>query len=325
MSFPVTHKIRVGVLRGGPSSEYEVSLKTGASILKNLPSRYHPQDIYISKAGVWHVDGFEREPGRALQGIDVVFNALHGQYGEDGKVQQLLDGLGVPYTGSGALPSAWAMNKHAAKKVYASHGLRTPHYVLMYRDDDRPENHLHIFRHFSMPVVVKPVSAGSSVGVTIAWDILSIKDGILAALEHSDAVLVEEYVRGREATVGVIDGFRDRKHYSLLPVEIVPKAAKFFDYGSKYGGDTDEICPGNFTKEESAELQDLAVRAHRALGLKHYSRSDFIVSKKGIFILETNTLPGLTEHSLLPKSLHAVGSSLPEFIDHVLTLTIERR
>ena len=318
------NKIRIGVLRGGPSSEYEVSLKTGSSVLKNLPDKYHPIDIFIDKGGVWHIHGIPNEPHEIFQKVDAVFNALHGEYGEDGKVQKILDTFSIPYTGSKTLPSAVGMNKALAKNVFKSHGIKTPYHRVESKSEDIAEIAIRLFKTFPMPAVVKPVASGSSVGVSIAYDFQELKDALSKAFEYSDTALVEEYIKGREATCGVVDNFRGRDIYSLLPIEIIkPEKSEFFDYDAKYCGGSQEICPGNFSQKEKEAIQELAVAAHKALGLRHYSRSDFIVSpRRGIYILEVNTLPGLTDESLLPKSLNAVGCSLPDFLDHLITLAL---
>lgn len=324
MSLSPIDKIRVGVLRGGPSPEYEVSLRTGASVLRNLPEKYRPQDIFISRSGAWHIDGLERNPDRVLSRVDVVFNALHGMYGEDGQVQQLLESHGMPYTGSGIAGSALSMNKLHSKKAYRAYGLLTPFHFALRKGEDTEANLLNIYDSMSMPVVVKPASAGSSVGVRIARDFLGLSAALPIAFKHSHTALIEELIEGREATCGVIEGYRGKRLYSLLPAEIIPESS-FFDYDAKYSGSTIEVCPGNFTRAESDEIQRLALLAHEALGLRHYSRSDFIVSNRGIYILETNTLPGLTEQSLLPKSLEAVGSSLSELTGHLVELARGKR
>ena len=324
-----SEKITVGVLRGGPSSEYEVSIKSGDTVLKNLhPSKYTVRDILIDKDGVWHVNGEVKKPEQALRGVDAVFNALHGEYGEDGQVQRVLEHFGVPYTGSGVFGSALAMNKVLAKRRLITEGIKTPHHTVIRADEgDVPKQIHNAFRAITFPVIVKPAALGSSVGISIARDFQGFTDAVGKVLIHSPVVLVEEFVKGREATCGVIDNFRDRETYSLLPVEIRPPAHKdFFDYEAKYTGISQEICPGNFSPEEMQEIQKLAILAHKALGLRHYSRSDFIVTpNRGIYYLETNTLPGLTSESLLPKSLRAVGTDLPEFLDHVLTCALEGR
>lgn len=323
------HKIKVAVLRGGPSSEYDVSLKTGESVLKHLPSKYEGVDIFISKDGVWHLNGMPKKPVDALKHVDVVFVALHGQFGEDGKVQRILEHIGIPFTGSNSFPSALAMNKHLTKNALARLKDKIKFaFHKIFTKDEVVEKGLHqIFREIPHPSIVKPVSAGSSVGVTVVHKFNDLESAFKFAFEHSDSVIVEEFIQGKEATCGVLDHFRNERHYALLPVEIIPHTkSPFFDYNAKYGGESQEICPGNFDAETKKIIQEAAQAIHGELGLRHYSRSDFIVHpKRGIFFLETNTLPGLTPESLLPKSIHAVGSSLPEFLDHVLTLAREPR
>lgn len=322
-------KLTVGVLRGGPSSEYEVSLQSGDAVLLNLhPAKYAMRDILIDKDGVWHIGGTSRKPEQALKGIDIVFNALHGEYGEDGQVQRVLEHFGVPYTGSGVFGSALAMNKVLAKRTLNTEGINTPHHAVIRLDEGAVDvQTIHAFRSVTLPVIVKPALLGSSVGISIARDFHQFESAVRKALSHSPVVMVEEFIKGKEATCGVIEDFRGKEVYSLLPIEIRPPAHKeFFDYDAKYTGISQEICPGNFSPEEMREIQRLAVLAHKALGLRHYSRSDFIVSPtRGIYFLETNTLPGLTSESLLPKSLRAVGTELSEFLDHVLTLALKRR
>lgn len=320
------NKKRVGVLRGGPSSEYEVSLKTGKSVIANLTDRYEVLDILISKDGIWHYQGIPVKPENIFKKVDVIFNALHGAYGEDGTVQKLLDLFKVPYTGSTALASAVGMNKLLSKKIFKSHNLKTPLHTTFSRDGVSPEEISKLFKSFPMPVVVKPVSGGSSVGTSIAKTLSDLEKAIGEAFTYADQILIEEFISGKEATCGVIDNFRGQKIYSLLPVEIKkPIGSEFFDYQAKYGGQSREICPGNFAEAEKKIIQEMAIKAHQALGLRHYSRSDFIINpRRGVYILETNTLPGLTNESLLPKSLQAIGFSLPQFLDHLINQALEK-
>ncbi len=320
-------RIRVAILRGGPSSEHEVSLKTGKSVLENLGDKYVPTDVFIDKKGEWHVDGVSVKPEKVIQNHDVIFNALHGKYGEDGELQQMLDAFGARYTGSKALASAITMNKKISKDIYEKFGLKTPIYLLIKKGDDISGLDQKIFKSFVFPVIVKPVNGGSSIGVSLINDLKHIETAVKKAFEYSDEVLIEEYISGTEATCGVIEKFKGKKIYSLLPIEIrKQKGNDFFDYDAKYSGKSEEICPGNFSKDESEKVQKMACDAHEALGLRHYSRSDFIVHpKRGIYILETNTLPGLTKESLLPKELSAIGSSLSQFLDHVITLALDTK
>ncbi len=326
-------KKKVGVLRGGPSAEYEVSLKTGKSVIDNLSARadladkYEVLDIFIDKECVWHYQGAPIKPEKLFKKVDVVFNALHGAYGEDGTVQKLLDYFNMPYTGSTALASAVGMNKVLSKKVFKNYNLKTPLHTTVSKKDDLLTEITKLFKTFPMPAVVKPVNGGSSVGTAIARTMTDLETAVADALKYSNQALVEEFIAGKEATCGVVDNFRGEEVYSLLPVEIQkPADSTFFDFHAKYSGQSLEICPGNFTADEKKIIQDMAREAHKALGLRHYSRSDFIIHpRRGIYILETNTLPGLTGESLLPKSLKAVGCSLPDFLDHLLKLALNEK
>jgi D-alanine-D-alanine ligase len=318
-------RTKVGVLRGGPSSEYEVSLKTGKSVIDNLSSeKYEALDIFIDRDGVWHHQGLPITPEKLFKKVDVIFNALHGAYGEDGTVQKILDQFAIPYTGSKSLASAIGMNKVLSKKIYKDHGLKTPLHKVLHKKEHQPEHVAVIFKSFPMPVVVKPVCGGSSLGTNIAVTLAELDNAIEDAFKYGNQIMIEEFISGKEATCGVVDNFRDKDVYSLLPIEIrKPSDAKFFDYNAKYGGKTEEICPGNFAAAEKKIIQEMSEKAHRALGLRHYSRSDFIIHpRRGIYILETNTLPGLTSESLLPKSLKAIGCNFQNFLEHLIDLAL---
>ncbi|MFH1170034.1 MAG: D-alanine--D-alanine ligase [Candidatus Vogelbacteria bacterium] len=320
-------KARVGVLRGGLGHEYEVSLATGQSVLEHLPAAYHGRDILIDRAGVWHLGGLPTAPQRIARQVDVFFNALHGEYGEDGKIQSELDQLGLPYTGSGTAPSALGMNKEMSKDLFRRAGLKVSPGLVVRRDgnDGSSLSAREVFQKVSPPWVIKPNDRGSSVGLFFARNIQDLAQAIVDGWVVSPTLLVEHYLRGREATAGVIDDFRGAECYALPPIEIRrPKGKLLWDYQDKYSGQTAEICPGNFTDNEKRELEKLAITAHRALGLRHYSRSDFILTPHGIYLLETNSLPGLTKESLLPKALKAVGCPYPNFLDHILTLALNK-
>jgi D-alanine-D-alanine ligase len=323
----IAQKIRVGVLRGGPSSEYEISLNTGSSVLNNLPEKYAPVDIFITKYGVWHVGGVAVEPEQALRRVDVVYNALHGEYGEDGKVQHTLEQFGIPFTGSPKFPSSVAMNKLTTKKFVEQQGVKIPLHIIIKRDEYNEGDIDELLKTMPRPLVIKPVSLGSSIGVTIADTTEEINSGLRNIFEMCEKAMVEEYIEGKEATCAVTDKFRDVPVYAFLPIEIIPAVdKKLFDYNAKYVDEkTRYICPGNFTREEKDELQRLAVLVHSTLSLRHYSRSDFIVSPRGIYFLEVNSLPCLTRQSLMSKSLDSIGSSLPHFLDHIITLAIDRK
>ncbi len=316
----------VGVLRGGPSNEHTVSLKTGAAMLANLPaSRFSVRDIYIDRAGVWHERGRAIAPERILRQIDLALIALHGAYGEDGQVQRLLERFGVPYAGADSWSARLSMHKVLAQEKAREAGLRTPEYRYLDAQGDLPSAVHEIIRTFSQPVVVKPVSGGSSMGVSVVGGYAPVLAAVEAlAADGVPGILVEEYVRGQEATVGVVERLRGEALYALPPIEIVPPEGDFYSYDAKYSGTTRHDCPGHFSRVQTEELSRAARLMHRALGLRHYSRSDFIVTPRGVYYLETNALPGLTNDSNLPIALRSVGVPMPEFLSHLANLALTR-
>ena len=318
-------KYRIAIIRGGPSDEHEVSLGSGLNIIKTLSPNHSIVDIVIDKDANWHIQGVPVEPAHALKSVDVVFNALHGEYGEDGKVQQILDQIGIPYTGSKALASALGMHKFRAKELFKLAGLKTPHAKKVSRDMDISEQALQIFKTFSMPVIIKPISSGSSIGVSVARDLQSLEQALVSVFLYSDTALVEEYIKGKEATCVVAENFRGQKHYAFPPIEIMKHTDVAFDNKMKYAGEIEERCPGNFSQIEKDAIMQGAINAHTSIGARHYSRSDFIVHPtRGVYILEINTLPGLTDTSLLPKALNTVGSNMKEFLNFLIGEAIKK-
>lgn len=314
-------------MRGGPSNEYEVSLKTGASVLEHLPEKYHPFDIFIDKKGKWHLHGISCQPEKIIKHLDVVFNALHGEYGEDGKIQKILDHFKIPYTGSNSFSSAMAMNKVTSRSIFEKQNLKIAHGKVLKKSE---ANYLKLFEVFSSlpkPLFVKPSSGGSSIGVGMADTIENFSEVVREAFKYSENVLVEEGLRGRELTCGVIEKASSHEVLPLPPIEIRPMVGSFFDYKAKYDGSTEEICPAEIPEAIAEEVQNIALKAHLALGLRHYSRTDMIWNEEDglIYILETNTLPGLTPESLLPKSLKARDISFPEFLDHLIILALHKK
>lgn len=321
-------KPRIAVLRGGPSDEYEVSMQTGAAVLAALAgSEYDPLDIVITRGGEWLLHGFPRQPRDILAVSDAVFIGLHGAYGEDGTLQRFLDLHGIPYTGSRAFASSLAMNKILAKEHLYDSPVKMPAHMRVTSGRNTDIVRLaHTLEDLLGPeCVVKPVAGGSSIGTRIVRGAGELTKALQEALREREEVLVEERIRGKEATCGVLERFRGEDLYVLPTIEIVPPADEsFFTHTAKYSGKTDEICPGRFTHQEKEEIMRLAALVHRTLGLTQYSRSDFIVADDGIYFLEVNTLPGLTPESLMPKALGAVGSSHQELVHHLLRDVLER-
>lgn len=322
------HRKRVAILRGGLSDEYSVSLATGASVLKEIDrEKFDPLDIVITKSGEWLIDGVVRYPEHVLPTVDVVFNALHGTYGEDGTIQRLLDRFCVPYTGSKAYASSIAMNKAMTKEYIKHTGIKLAPHLVVTRESlgNIPRIAEQISTLFGPQYFIKPVSSGSSVGTMMVKNPLLLPQALTDALEHYSEVIVEARIVGREATCGVIEQYRDHDLYALPPIEIVPPPqAEFFDTTVKYDDSTQEICPGRFSHEIKQEIEEASKTVHETLGLAQYSRSDFIVAHDGVYFLEVNTLPGLTAQSLLPKAIMAVGGTYSGFITHLLTDAILR-
>lgn len=317
------HKKRIGVLRGGPSPLYEVSLNTGRFILQNLRETdlYEPVDIFVSKDGVWHEYGYEKSPDKVLKKLDGVWNAMHGSYGEDGVVQKVLEGIGASYTGSNALSSSVAMNKILTKRLFNKFGIKTPVFVSVNKDESMHSAVEKIFSGIPFPVVIKPASAGSSLGVSIANTKQEVANSLHKAFMYSPNVIAEEFIAGREVACGVIDDFRGENTYKLLPIEIVlPKNRTFYDFRAKYEDRGKEyFALGNLSQEEREKVKELAALVHNSMGLRHYSKSDFIVHpRRGVYVLEVNTLPPLGEKTSFIKSLESVGSNIKEFLHHTL-------
>lgn len=309
-------RIKVALLMGGRSTEREVSLASGREILDNLnPDRYEVATF---------------DPAAELsrlvaevKNFDVAFPALHGPYGEDGTIQGLLDLLELPYVGSGVLASALCMDKNATKAIYRSSGLPVSKDLLSNRGKDPYSEADRAARLLGLPVVVKPLNQGSSVGLTIAQD----RDAAARALEDAwrlyPVAMLERYVPGRELTCAVLGNSDCR---ALPPIEIVPgEGHGFFDYQAKYvPGQAQEICPAPLSGAETGEICWLAVKAHQALGCRGLSRTDFILDVHGAFhLLETNTLPGFTSNSLLPKAAKAAGMGFPALLDELIRLALE--
>lgn len=303
---------RVAVLMGGRSAEREVSLNTGAQVAAALRER---------GTEVVHIDTGESDfISRVISSkADAAFICLHGRFGEDGTMQGLLELLDMPYVGSGVLASALAMNKIMSKHLYAAAGLETPAYVALRRGT--PYDVEAITRDLGPATVVKPANEGSSVGMAILHEPHGLKDAIETAFEHDRHVLVERFEAGIEVTVGVIG---NDDPVALPTLEILSEHA-FYDYESKYTpGMSTHIIPARVDEAVRQECQRLAIEAHRALGCMGMSRSDTIVTPAGkVFLLETNTIPGMTKTSLLPDAAAAAGIAFPDLCHRLVLLALE--
>jgi D-alanine-D-alanine ligase len=312
----MTNRLRVALLAGGKSGEREVSLAGARGVLAALDKGKYDVRQYDPAVDLARLAADAAD-------LDVAFILLHGPFGEDGTMQGFLDLLGLPYQGSGVLGSALAMDKNLAKILYKQAGLLVADWQMATPADiDSPEN---LSAQLRFPLVVKPVGQGSSLGMSIVHDNGELGAGLKRAFDYGTEVMVEEFIRGREITGGVLGN----NNLQALPlVEIIPgEEYKFFDYEAKYkAGATKEICPADFSEEITREAQDYAVRAHRVLHLRGYSRTDMIVSEGGdVFVIETNTIPGMTPTSLLPQAAQAVGYSFPQLLDLLIELALEQQ
>ena len=292
---------RIAVLMGGTSAEREVSLHTGEQVVAALTER-GALPTSLDTADLGFIDALR------AGGFDAVFICLHGRFGEDGTVQGLLELLGLPYVGSGVLASALAMDKVMSKHLFAAAGLRSPEYVALTTSDTVDVDG--IVAAFGEKSVVKPANEGSSVGMTIVHRAAELPAAIAKAFEHDDCVLVERFVAGVEVTVGVLG---DEEPFVLPTLEIVPEH-EFYDYESKYvPGMSSHIIPARVSEAARTECQRLSAAAHRVLGCRGISRSDTIVAEDGtVYLLEVNTIPGMTSTSLLPDAARAAGIEFPD-------------
>lgn len=342
--------MKIVVLAGGTSSERAVSIVTGTKVCEALREKGHLVvllDVFAGLEGETGEDFFsvDFQLERAVSYIeswndkieelsktrkeffgphvldvckkaDMVFLALHGANGEDGKIQAAFDLFGIRYTGTGALGSGMAMDKGITKQIFAAGGIPMPRGVMLWRGEG---GHCLADHGMEFPVVVKPCSGGSSIGVSIASDQADYEKALKDAFAWEDKIIVEDYIKGREFSVGVIDG-------EALPVIEIAPLKGFYDYKNKYEpGSAVETCPADLPEEKAREMQGYAKKGHRLLALRAYSRLDFMMGEDGqIYCLEANTLPGMTPTSLLPQEAAAMGMSFPELCERLIQVSMEK-
>ncbi len=342
-------KKRVVVLMGGKSPEHEVSLVTGREVVRHLDKRkYQVLPVVISQDGErWQLKssqqillhspaGVEKtnhkkriKGGKALlprgrsfplrlgEGQDVVFIAMHGPYGEDGTVQGMLELAGIPYTGAGVLASSLGMNKIMFKKIMEKEGIPIPDYLVFERKDSANK----ILRKFKFPLVVKPGNQGSSVGISLVHNKKELGPALKLAFRYSRRILVEKYLEGTEVSSGVLG---NKDPIALPVIEIIPKR-EFFDYQAKYDEALcDEIVPARISKRLTKKVQELAIRVFQAIECRGFGRVDMIIYKGKPYVLEINSIPGLTPVSLFPKEAAAAGLSYSKLLDKIIELALEK-
>lgn len=343
----MARKIKVAVLMGGKTPEHEISLITGREVVRNLPNKYQVLPVVISRTGEkWQIIGSRellslpdplalRGTTRELlpketakiqgvsevsdKGVDVVFIAMHGPFGEDGTVQGMLELAGLPYTGPGVLASALGMNKLLFRKVLESAGIKQPKYVV-FEKKDKIKGIYHKLGKF--PFFVKPHNQGSSVGISKAVNEKQLKRAINLAFKYSETLLIDECVEGMEVTCGILGN----KNPKVLPLtEIIPIKGIFFDYQSKYSqGGAEEITPARISLSLTKKVQAISLRVYQILGCKGFSRIDFILrNNRTPVVLEINTIPGLTPTSLLPQQAKAAGLTYSQMLEEVINYALE--
>ena len=345
--------MNIVVLAGGLSPERNVSLSSGSLIASALRRKGHkvllldvyfgidiptgadPLSLFTSEqseefsvdTNVPDLKALKEQKGddeligknvlALCEAADTVFLALHGSMGENGQLQATLDNFGISYSGSGYIGSLLAMDKDLSKRLLRAAGVNTPDWIYAKSKDITPEQ---IENTIGLPCVIKPVSCGSSVGITIAEDRDALVSSLDVAREYEDYLIAEKKITGREFTMAILDG------ETLPPVEIIPKCG-FYDYKNKYQkGATVEICPAPITTEQAAKMSEITTRGFEALRLSDYSRFDYIMSEEGeFFCLEANTLPGMTPTSLMPQEAAAVGISYDDLCDKIANLAYTKR
>jgi len=311
-------KLRIGVLMGGRSAEREVSLRTGEAVYNALKSKGY-QAVKIDA-------GYDVAERIKEEGIELAFIALHGKYGEDGTVQGMLEMLGVPYTGPGVLASALAIDKIATKKMVIFEGLPTPRFITVSRKDAEQRGDARVteevLEKIGLPLVIKAPTQGSTIGTSFVKKKEEIFPGLELAYKYDPVALVEEFIEGVEITASVMG---NDDPVALPLIEII-SATGVYDYDAKYtAGMSDHIIPPRIPEDQQEEIKKMAVRTYKALGCRGLSRVDFIVDRTGKpYILEVNTMPGMTATSLFPDAAKAAGIEFPDLIEKLLKMALEK-
>lgn len=304
MEIKMLKKMKIGVLMGGQSAEREVSLRSGAAVVRALKSRGYAVKAIDAGADLYSLLKKEK--------IGLAVIALHGGHGENGAVQGMLEIMGIPYTGSGILASALAMDKEASKKIFLYHGIPVPACRIVRQQEFRARG-FRLSTGFKLPWVVKPATEGSSVGVEIVRSMDAAGKAVKKAFAYGSAVVIEQYIRGREVQIAILN---DRP---IGGVEVRP-SLEFYSYEAKYtAGLTEYVIPPALDSRTYTKAQEAALAAHRALGCRGATRVDLMVDdQKKIFVLEVNTIPGMTETSLLPKIAASAGLDFPQLIEKIM-------
>ncbi|MFP6583816.1 MAG: D-alanine--D-alanine ligase [Candidatus Hydrogenedentota bacterium] len=324
-------KKHILVLMGGISSEHDISIQSGENILANLDAEeYKLSSAVINRDGEWIFSDAPEDYLELSQAVprlrelhpDCVFIALHGPFGEDGRIQGMLDLLGIPYTGSGCAASALAMDKVRSKAIMKQKGVVVPDEVVFTLHDWKEESESITHRvgdYLGFPCVLKNPHQGSSLGMAIPQSTEEFSDAVMKVFGYGYTIMVERMINGTEVTCGVLDVDGSDDVEALPVTEIRPLKGTFFDYHSKYNAEAvDEITPAEISDSIRDRVQEISCDAHTTLGCRGFSRSDMIISGDEVIWLETNTIPGMTETSLLPKGAAAAGLSFKELLTRIV-------
>ncbi len=303
--------MKVALITGGWSREREIALLGGKNVLEALQKEKY--DVLVIDPSENMQVLFEKR-----REIKAAFVLMHGKYGEDGCIQGMLEVLGIPYVGSGVMASAMAVNKKIAKAVYKNEGFKVAPDVIIEKEEDFSVNE--IIKRLGEKTVVKPIGEGSSMGMAVCENAEELYMGIKDAFSYGSEIMVEAFINGTEATCCILG------NRALPVIQIVPNAAyKFFDYEAKYkNGAAKEICPAPLDALLSDRIQKVALRAHKALSCEDWSRTDMIIRKEEIFILETNTIPGMTQNSLFPLAAKTAGMSFSDLVKKLIDLCLKK-
>jgi D-alanine-D-alanine ligase len=300
-----TKKLKVAILYGGPSNEHEVSISSAKNVIENIDtSKFDVVELFIPKDSEFNInDVIETE-------CDIVYPVLHGTFGEDGTLQELLERAGIPFVGSGSVSSGIAIDKNASNKLFAENDLCIPKGQIITKDNPKIS--------IDFPIIIKPVNEGSSIGLFKCNSLAEYEEMQEDIFSIYKDMLAQEFILGREFTCGVIE--IDGKVVALPVSEIIVDSTKIFDYKAKYTlGECLEITPADIEVNAAAKIQDIALRCHVLLDCKSISRTDFILTESNkIYVLETNTLPGMTKTSFIPAEAEAYGLSMKELINCLL-------
>jgi len=309
-----------------PDGTRDQGAGTGSTSLVANPISRLPDPVTLARHEARRPKPVSVGEAVARDHVDVAFIAMHGPYGEDGTVQGLLELLGIPYTGSGVLASALAMDKLRSRQLFEWHRIPVPAYVSITQAAwrEREPVRREVTQHLGYPCVVKPNGVGSSIGVSLVHDLAGLDAAVEAAFAHGPVVLVEEYVAGTEITCGIVDDPQTGSPVPLPLIEVIPHA-EFYDYRAKYAaGGSDHIIPARVPDDVARRAQALALRAYQALGCEGMSRVDMIARGDDIVVLEVNTIPGMTSTSLLPEAARAAGITFPELLDRIIRNALRR-